>query len=61
MRVQAYDIEGKVVDIVTSDLPQELCELSSRVLQHEIDHLHGVLFIDKMGPLGRVVGTRHAA
>jgi peptide deformylase len=54
VRVQAYDIEGKVIDIVTSDLPQELAELSSRVLQHEIDHLHGVLFIDKMGPLGRL-------
>ena len=43
-----------VIDIVTSELPQEIAELSSRVLQHEIDHLHGVLFIDKMGPLGKL-------
>jgi len=54
VHVQAYDIEGKVVDIVTSELPQNLAELSSRVLQHEIDHLHGVLFIDKMGTLGKL-------
>jgi peptide deformylase len=54
IRLQAYDLEGKVVEIVTSELPQELADLSSRVLQHELDHLHGVLFIDKMGPLGRL-------
>ncbi len=54
VRVQAYDLEGKVVEIVTSELPQEIAELSSRVLQHEIDHLHGVLYIEKMGPLGKL-------
>jgi peptide deformylase len=54
VRIQAYDLEGKVIDVVTSDLPPEIAELSSRVLQHEIDHLHGVLFIDKMGPLGKL-------
>ncbi|HEX5270103.1 MAG TPA: peptide deformylase [Gemmataceae bacterium] len=54
VRVQAYDLEGKVIEIVTGELPQEIAELSSRVLQHEIDHLHGVLYIDKMGPLGKL-------
>jgi peptide deformylase len=54
VRVQAYDLEGKVIEVVTSELPQNLAELSSRVLQHEIDHLHGVLYIDKMGPLGKL-------
>jgi peptide deformylase len=28
-------------------------ELLSRVLQHEIDHLNGILFIDRLGPLRR--------
>ncbi len=28
-------------------------DLPARVWQHEIDHLHGVLFIDKMGSIGR--------
>jgi peptide deformylase len=54
VKVQAYDLEGKLIEIVTSELPQEIAELSSRVLQHEIDHLHGELFIDKMGPLGKL-------
>ena len=54
IKLQAYDLEGKVVEVVTSDLPQELADLSSRVLQHELDHLHGVLYIDKMGPLGKL-------
>jgi len=54
VKVQAYDLEGKVIEVLTSDLPQNFAELASRVLQHEIDHLHGVLFIDKMGPLGRL-------
>ena len=52
--MQAYDLEGKVIEIVTSELPQNIAELASRVLQHEIDHLHGVLYIDKMGPLGQL-------
>ena len=54
VKVQAYNLEGEVIEIVTTTLPQEIAELSSRVLQHEIDHLHGVLFIDKMGPLGKL-------
>jgi peptide deformylase len=54
VRVQAYDIEGKLFEIVTTELPQNIAELSSRVLQHEIDHLHGVLYIDKFGPLGKL-------
>jgi peptide deformylase len=54
VKVQAYDLDGNLFEIVTSELPQNLSELSSRVLQHEIDHLHGVLFIDKMGPLGKL-------
>ncbi len=28
-------------------------ELFSRALQHEIDHLHGVLFLDRLSPLKR--------
>jgi peptide deformylase len=54
VRVQAYDLEGKVIEVLTSELPQAIAEISSRVLQHEIDHLHGILYIDKMGPLGKL-------
>jgi peptide deformylase len=47
VKVQAYNLEGKEVEIV----PQS--DLCSRLLQHEIDHLQGILFVDKMGFLAR--------
>ena len=47
VKVQAYNLKGELYEMTCSDLP-------ARVWQHEIDHLHGVLFIDKMGPLGRL-------
>ncbi len=46
VRVQAYNLRGELYEMVCHDLP-------ARVWQHEIDHLHGVLFIDRMGSLGR--------
>ena len=49
-KVQAYNLKGELYEMVCHDLP-------ARVWQHEIDHLNGVLFIDKMGPLGRL-GSR---
>ena len=30
----------------------------ARALQHEIDHLDGILFIDKMVPVAEVEGTK---
>lgn len=44
--VQGYNREGKLVEIEAEDL-------LSRVFQHEIDHLDGVLFIDRLGRLKR--------
>ncbi len=38
--VQAYDLEGREVTL-------EAAGLLARALQHEIDHLRGVLFIDR--------------
>jgi peptide deformylase len=46
VKVQFYDLQGVLKEMVAHDLP-------ARVWQHEIDHLDGVLFIDKMGSLGR--------
>lgn len=40
------DLEGKTQLI-------EASALLSRVIQHEIDHLDGVLFIDRLSPAGR--------
>ena len=44
--VHGYNREGKLVEIEAEDL-------LSRVFQHEIDHLDGVLFIDRLGRLKR--------
>jgi peptide deformylase len=47
IRVQAYNLKGEQVDEVFEDMPARVC-------QHEIDHLHGVLFIDKMGAIAKL-------
>lgn len=44
--VRGFDREGKEVEI-------EGTGLLARALQHEIDHLEGLLFIDRMSPLRR--------
>jgi peptide deformylase len=45
--VQFYDLTGNLVEMTCHELP-------ARLWQHEIDHLHGRLFIDLMGPIGRL-------
>jgi peptide deformylase len=52
VRVQAYNLKGELIEGEFSDLP-------ARIWQHEIDHLDGVLFIDKLGPIGKL-GARKA-
>lgn len=47
VKVQAYTLAGELVEIQATDLP-------ARVWQHEHDHLHGVLFIDKLGAIGKI-------
>jgi peptide deformylase len=46
VKVQAYNLKGELYEMTCSELP-------ARVWQHEIDHLHGILFIDKMGLVGK--------
>jgi len=41
--VRGVDIDGNLIEI-------EAEELMGRMLQHEIDHLHGVLMFDRMTP-----------
>jgi len=53
VKVQAYNLDGQERLIeVAGATPEDL--LCSRVLQHEIDHLHGILYIDKMGPIAKL-------
>jgi peptide deformylase len=47
VKVQAYTLSGEACEVDAS-------ELTARVLQHEIDHLHGILFIDKMGAVAKL-------
>jgi peptide deformylase len=47
VKVQGYNLEGQGLEITAQDL-------TARVLQHEIDHLHGVLYIDKMGTIAQI-------
>lgn len=48
VEVEYLDINGK-----THKLPAD--ELLARVIQHEIDHLNGILFFDKITPLKRAL------
>jgi peptide deformylase len=43
VKVQAYDLTGQPIEV-------EGEELFSRAMQHEIDHLDGTLFIDRLTP-----------
>lgn len=46
VRVAAYNLRGEEVDMVATGL-------LARVVQHELDHLDGVLFIDRMKALAQ--------
>ena len=45
---RAYNLKGEMIEATTTS------DLEARLWQHEVDHLHGELFIDKMGPLARL-------
>lgn len=47
VKAQFYGLDGRLHEMVCSDL-------AARIWQHEIDHLNGTLFIDKMGPLAKM-------
>jgi peptide deformylase len=46
VRVEGFDPDGKPVSV-------EAEALLGRALQHEVDHLEGILFIDRLSPLKR--------
>ena len=46
VRVEAMDVKGEPVSV-------EADALLARALQHEIDHLEGILFLDRVSPLKR--------
>lgn len=48
IRVRAVDLDGEEFEL-------EAEGILSRIIQHEIDHLDGVLFIDRIGPMRRAL------
>jgi len=54
VKVRAQDVNGEWFEV-------EGEELLSRALQHEIDHLHGILFIDHLSRLKRDLVKRRIA
>jgi peptide deformylase len=46
VKVEATDLEGRPVALAVRGMP-------ARVFQHELDHLDGVLFIDRLDPVAR--------
>jgi len=44
VRLQAHDLDGSRID-------EEAFDFHARVLQHEVDHLDGVLYLDRMDGL----------
>lgn len=51
VRVRARDVEGEWFEV-------EGDELLARALQHEADHLDGVLFLDRISPLKRRMAVK---
>ena len=47
VRLNAYNLEGK-------EFQGEVDGFLARVIQHELDHLDGVLFIDRLSATGRM-------
>lgn len=46
VRARGMTLDGKIVEM-------EAAGILSRILQHEIDHLDGILFLDRLSPLKR--------
>jgi peptide deformylase len=51
VRVKGLDLEGNEIEI-------EATGLMAKVVQHEVDHINGLLFIDHLGPLKRGLHVR---
>ena len=51
VKVEAYDLEGNLVRV-------EAEGLAARAWQHEIDHLDGVVFLERFSPLVKIARSR---
>ena len=51
VKVRAMNLDGKIVEYVEEGF-------MAKCMQHEIDHLNGILFIDRLSPLKRKIINR---
>ncbi|MBD2814114.1 peptide deformylase [Xenorhabdus sp. Flor] len=51
VKVEALDRHGKAITVESEDF-------LSIIMQHEIDHLHGIIFIDYLSPLKRQMALK---
>lgn len=50
IRIQAYQLDGQFIDATVDGL-------LARAIQHELDHLDGVLFTDRLSETGKIAVT----
>ena len=55
---RAIQIEIKAVDLNGKDIRYEASGILARALQHEMDHLNGILFWDSLGKIKRDILKR---
>lgn len=51
MRIDAFDVNGTPVSQTASGFV-------ARIWQHEVDHLNGVMLVDRMGPVAKMANRR---
>lgn len=51
VHLQGYDLDGRLIDI-------EADGLMSICIQHELDHLNGVVFVDRLNPVQKTIVVR---
>ena len=52
--MRSLKVKAKAKRLDNSTVEFEATGLLARALQHEIDHLHGILFVDRMSSASRV-------
>jgi peptide deformylase len=58
---RAVEITLKFTGLDGKPRVEQLRDFAARVVQHEVDHLHGILFIDKMSPAKKFALKRKIA
>ncbi|GBD06737.1 Peptide deformylase 1 [bacterium HR21] len=56
--VRPAAVQVRYLDLAGREHRREAAGLLARVIQHEIDHLHGIYFIDRLSPVRRLLLRR---